>query len=250
MTLSARRRLAALMATSQAAPDLVFPTGTGPLPWSLATLPDGWIWADGATLLSGTPYTALRAAYIAAGFPYGQDGSGNPKVPDMRGRVPGGRDDLGGSAAGRLTVSLTGTRASTSSGVITGLSSTAGLSIGMVASGTGIGAGAVINSIDSGTQVTLSVNSSSTGSGVITFTALSGTGLGANGGAQVHALSTPQMPAHTHAAGAVISGRNTSTGGGESIVYQGSTNLSTSTGGGQAHPNIQPTLVVNYIVKT
>lgn len=83
--------------------DGLFPPGFGPLPWSRTTEPSGWIFADGRVLLAATPYTALRDAYIADGFPHGQDGSGNPKVPDMRGSVPAGRDNMGGTAAGRLT---------------------------------------------------------------------------------------------------------------------------------------------------
>lgn len=81
----------------------LLPSGFGPLPWSLSTEPSGWIFADGRVLTSATPYAALRAAYIADGFPHGQDGSGNPKVPDMRGVVPAGRDNMGGTAAGRLS---------------------------------------------------------------------------------------------------------------------------------------------------
>lgn len=77
----------------------VLPPGTGPIPWSLPTEPAGWIFADGRTLLADTPYQALRTAYIAAGFPWGQDGGGNPKIPDARGRVPAGVD----AGAGRLS---------------------------------------------------------------------------------------------------------------------------------------------------
>ena len=84
------------------------PVGFGPVPWSLPTEPDGWIFCDGRTLLSGTPYTALRTAYIDASFPFGQDGSGNPKMPDMRGRVAAGKDNMGGTAASRLTTASSG----------------------------------------------------------------------------------------------------------------------------------------------
>lgn len=95
----------ALIAAALAA---FLPTGLGPLPWSLPTLPaGGWVWADGSVLLAGSN-TALRQAYIDAGFPYGQDGSGNPKLPDLRGRIPAGKDNMGGTAAGRLTTAVSG----------------------------------------------------------------------------------------------------------------------------------------------
>lgn len=94
--------------TVAALSEMILPPGTGPLPWSLTTEPTGWIFCDGRTLLSTTPYGALRAAYIAASFPFGQDGSGNPKIPDMRGRAPFGLDNMGGSAASRITAGGSG----------------------------------------------------------------------------------------------------------------------------------------------
>lgn len=81
----------------------LLPTGFGPLPWSRTSPPDGWIWSDGRVLLADTPYASLRAIYVADGYPYGQDGSGNPRIPDACGRVLAGRDNMSGAAAGRLT---------------------------------------------------------------------------------------------------------------------------------------------------
>ncbi|KAA0076117.1 tail fiber protein [Tardiphaga sp. P9-11] len=84
--------------------NLILPAGLGPLPWSLPDLPAGWDWADGGVLLSDTPFASLRAAYISAGFPHGQDGSGNPKKPDTRGRFVAGVD----GGANRLTTAGSG----------------------------------------------------------------------------------------------------------------------------------------------
>lgn len=172
-----------------------FPVGFGPVPWSRPTEPAGWIFADGRTLTGATPYTALRSAYITDGFPFGQDGSGNPKIPDMRGRVPAGKDNMGGTAANRLTTA---------------------------------------------------------GSGV------DGAMLGAAGGDQTHTLTTTQIPAHTHnlalkyvTVGGAGSSRNYWTRSGPDTLYDGTvTNGATSTGGGLAHNNTQPTLVTGYIIKT
>jgi hypothetical protein len=69
----------------------------------------------------------------------------------------------------KLTDAQTGTRGSTGNAIITGLTDTSQLIVGMKASGTGIGSNAVINSIDSGTQVTLSVNNTATGTATVTF---------------------------------------------------------------------------------
>lgn len=67
------------------------------------------------------------------------------------------------------TLARTGTKASTGNGIITGLSTTADLVVGLRVTGTGIQKGAKIASIDSGTQITLDKNSSSTGSTSLTF---------------------------------------------------------------------------------
>lgn len=76
--------------------------------WALKNAPAGWILCYGQVLESGTPYPVLRQALINDGFPYGDDGSGNPKVPDVRGRGGIGRDDMGGTAANRITTAESG----------------------------------------------------------------------------------------------------------------------------------------------
>lgn len=85
----------------------LLPVGLGPLPWSGLTAPGGWILAYGQTLLRSA-YPALWAfaqAEIAAGNTLYTNGDGSTTftVPDMRGRLPAGKDNMGGSAANRLT---------------------------------------------------------------------------------------------------------------------------------------------------
>jgi len=70
-----------------------------------------------------------------------------------------------GSAADQT---LTGTTTNGNK-VISGLSSTAGLRIGMAITGTGVGANSVIASINSATQVTGTVNSTASGTVSVTF---------------------------------------------------------------------------------
>lgn len=221
-------------------------TGTV-LPFAGSTAPTGWLLCYGQAI-SRTTYANL---FAVIGTTYGVgDGSTTFNLPDLRGRIAAGKDNMGGSAAGVLTVTLTGTKASTSSGVITGLSSTSGLAVGMKATGTGIGTNAVITSIDSATQVTLSVNSTATGSGSIVFSVIDGATLGATGGTHVHQLATGQIPAHTHGYGYTGNTlRTTSSGGSETTLITGSALNTQSTGGGQSHPNVQPTIVLNSIIK-
>jgi microcystin-dependent protein len=69
--------------------DAVWPAGTM-LPFAGDTAPAGWILCDGQTSVS--PTSALGVALGGASGRFGADASGNPKVPDMRGRVPIGFD--------------------------------------------------------------------------------------------------------------------------------------------------------------
>lgn len=77
-------------------------------PWPGATLPGGYLYANGAAV-SRTTYSELFAAY---GTTYGAgDGSTTFNLPDYRGRGLFGRDDMGTTAAGRITSAsgITGT---------------------------------------------------------------------------------------------------------------------------------------------
>ncbi len=175
-----------------------------------ATAPSGWLLCAGQAISRST-YSAL---FAVIGTTYGAgDGSTTFNVPDLRGRVAAGKDDMGGSAANRLTTA---------------------------------------------------------GGGV------DGVALGASGGAQNVTLTQAQIPAHTHSAGTLATssagahshtlpgaGSNSSTGAVAGSVPQ-TPLISTSTdgahthtitgstgsiGSGNAHPNVQPTLVLNKIIK-
>lgn len=238
---------AAASAVAAAAIAAALPAGIM-VPYGAGAAPAGWLLCNGQAV-SRTGNAALFAA-IGTTFGVG-DGSTTFNVPDMRGRVVAGEDDMGGTPANVLNVTLTGT--TTNGGAaITGLSSTAGLAIGMLAIGGNIPAGRTIASIDSATQVTLNSGASVVaGTGSIRFGVIDGATLGATGGSQVHTLTTPQMPAHTHAQtgqnGGAVSAGAFFTAGSYGAVAGTATQ---STGGGQAHPNVQPTLIAAYIIKT
>jgi microcystin-dependent protein len=119
----------------------------------------------------------------------------------MRGRVAAGKDDMGGTAASRLTSTV--------------------------------------------------LSASNT--------------LGATGGTQTHTLTEAQMPVHTHIQDAhshVMNYKDNGVAGGQRSVMNASTVSGTdngqmtafaavnqNTGGGSAHLNTQPTIVLNYIIK-
>jgi microcystin-dependent protein len=77
------------------------------IPWTFSTAPPLWVLCFGQTL-SRTTYAdlwALAQIEIANGLTLFNNGDGSTTfgVPDMRGRVPAGKDDMGGSSAFRLT---------------------------------------------------------------------------------------------------------------------------------------------------
>lgn len=224
-----------------------FPSGFGPLPWSLPAAPDGWIFADGRTLLSGTPYTTLRTAYINAGFPHGQDGSGNPKIPDMRGVTAAGLDDMGSGAAGRLTgatlgallgsqtVTLTAAQipghthtASTAAGGAHDHGASTASGGGHTHTGVTVSAGAHTHTGGAGTGQPGTVESS-TGA---TSGALTG-----SAGAHTHTLTIDAAAAHAHTITAAADHTHAVT-------------VNANTGGDGAHSNVQPTRALPWIIKT
>lgn len=155
-----------------------------------------------AGLAAGQITLSANATATASGvtlrvFPHGSgDGSTTFNVPDMRGRVTAGRDNMGGTAASRLTNSGTGNPG------------------------------------------------------------VNGAKLGDAAGVDRHAVTAAQMPAHDHnLLGQLKAFTDPGAGSGQYIVHSGggSGNSNTwldNTGSSEAHPNVQPTLIKNWIIKT
>ena len=225
------------------------------LPYGGSSAPNSsWLLCYGQAVSRST-YSSL---YAVLGDLYGSgDGSTTFNLPDLRGRVPVGLDNMGGSAANRIqrTSTITTTNASATATV----GSATGLSVGMYVESANVPDGTTITAI-SGTTVTLS-----TGTGVTAGTNTAArfsllhdaNTLGQVGGADVHTLITDQLASHSHAANASASGAS-----GSSYLVAGDTSNARNgvqgssskaaidnSGGGQAHPNMQPSQVVNYIIK-
>lgn len=162
-------------------------TGTV-FPFAGSAAPSGWLLCYGQAV-SRTTYANL---YAVIGTTYGAgDGSTTFNLPDLRGRVAAGKDNMGGTAAGRLTNSGTGNPG------------------------------------------------------------IDGSTLGAAGGADRHQLTAAQMPSHTHN---VNNAASTTVGGAYTTASLNTANglqpVTVSAGSDQAHPNTQPTIVLNHIIKT
>jgi microcystin-dependent protein len=88
-------------------------------------------------------------------------------------------------------------------------------------------------------------------------TATLGNAVGNIGGAETHTLTVDEMPGHDHDLTTYARGTASHThaeatdpnGTSSDAIPGTNTTAIQSTGGGQAHNNIQPSLVVNYIIK-
>lgn len=77
-------------------------------PWSNTSIPSNYVLLYGQALLRSA-FPALNSLASAAGYPHGNgDGSTTFNVPDLRGRVSIGKDDMGGTAASRVTTGGSG----------------------------------------------------------------------------------------------------------------------------------------------
>jgi len=187
------------------------PTGTI-LDYAGATEPVGYLFCFGQAV-SRTSYSAL---FTALSTTYGVgDGVTTFNLPDARGRVTAGQDDMGGTSANRLTGLSGGVDGDVLGG--TGGEEAHALTSAESASHTHSGSGLTTTSDGAHTHSVTAV-----GSGGFVVTNTSGSSAGGPS-----SLTTSSSGAHTHS----ISG---TTG---------------SSGSGTAHNNIQPTLIINKIIK-
>ena len=241
----------------------VGPASVGAVPgevklWPGETLPElasygKWVWADGAYYPTVThPKAAAHIATRWRTFDGASDpGAGNFRVPDLRGLVAAGLDAMpGGARANRMTraVAITiATRTGKETHIITvpemaehnhgsgPLEDTVGVTVGVNVSGSisgGTDAHAGHNHMTYLSYNDLLATGGSTGGGRVT-------GLGANL-AQEHNVSgyTDTQGYHTHGVGGSFSGSGSGSGSG----------TISKKGGNTAHENVQPTVMVPYIV--
>lgn len=179
------------------------------LPFFLPTAPNSLFVFPFGQAISRTTYSAL---YALMANTYGAgDGSTTFNLPDLRGRALAGLDNMGGSAAGRLTAAGSGIDAVNLSAA--GGTETVTLTTAQLASHTHTGT--------TGTEsATHTHNSDGYDGGAVN----AGGGVGGGKTTQTNATST-QSANHTH------------------------NFTSNSAGSDAAHRNVQPTIVCNYIMR-
>jgi microcystin-dependent protein len=232
--------------------------------WAPSNAPDGWLVADGRAV-SRTSYAEL---FAAIGTTYGSgDGTTTFNLPDFRGKVAVGRDagvganpnfDTVGETGGTKTETLTeaqmpshthtqqphthsGTTSDSTTHAHAGSATTSsgdhghdvtGNSGGSHGHSFGCGCGGNASGANqSGGTYSHPSSSSGRTSGSNTFSHTHTYTLD-SAGAHNHTLVISEAAAHAH-----------------TVTLNNSTAVNNATGGGQAHNNLQPYVVVNYIIK-
>lgn len=155
------------------------------VPYAGSSAPSGYLLCYGQAV-SRTTYADL---FTAISVTYGTgDGLTTFNLPDLRGRAVAGKDNMGGSAANRLT------------------------------------------------------NSGAGNPGI------NGLTLGAVGGSDRHQLTKAQMPNYVLASQIITPDSGTPNNRGTGAATSSHVGLNTG-GGDEAHPNAQPSIVLNYIIK-
>ena len=178
------------------------------MPYAGASAPTGWLLCYGQAI-SRTTYADL---FAVVGTTYGNgDGSTTFNLPDLRGRVVAGKDDMGGTSANRLTSALNGDSLGAAGGDEEHTLSTAQMPAHrhFVAANVALGsASSSVAAVTSTTQVARQYQSPY------------------GGGGEIFSMSM------------VRSSTDATVG------------RSSQEGSGNAHNNTQPTFILTYIIKT
>jgi len=216
-----------------------------------SSAPSGWVLCDGTAYSRTVTYNTL---FGAIGTTYGTgDGSTTFNVPNLKGRVPVGLDATANTtftiSNKALTSNVATLTTSAAHNFIVGNSVTV-TSVDATFNGT--------YTVTGTTSTTFTYAKTATN---VTSTAASGSvvaagefdALGETGGAKTHTLVTGEIPSHSHSGQIVFDSGNDYGTGSTGVTANGvgdSQPATGSTGGSAAHNNLQPYIVVNYIIKT
>lgn len=203
-----------------------------------ATIPTYWLLCGGQAV-SRTTYAALFAA-IGTAWGVG-DGSTTFNVPDLRGRSLFGRDDMGGTAASRVTNGGSGVNGATL-GAVGGNQLLHSHGHAVADTGHSHTASAAANGFHTHTGSTSSDGFHDHGlPGQVVG---GGTGIGGGVGQQYAGTQTNGAGSHTHTLNINGDGSHAHT----ITVDSGTTGVVVQNNGGGGSQNMPPAAVVNYIV--
>jgi len=229
--------------------------------YGAAAIPS-WSLLQYGQAVSRTLYSALHALASAASYPHGSgDGSTTFNIADKRGRVSAGKDDMGGTAASRITAALSGANG-TVLGAVCGNEGVT-ISTAMMPShnhggATDIPSANHAHQADSGTVSAWHTHGDyGHGHNPANTTGAQQGWLGTGSNWYSGGDSPPWSPAYgstwywNNTGNANLATENydhshaTTTGG----ASQNETHAISAEGGGGAHLNTQPTIIVNQIVR-
>lgn len=220
---------------------------TSDWPWGAAQIPTWALLAFGQ-LLTAASYAALQVIADAAGRPYGGSAGVNFNLPDYRGRVGAGKDDMGGTAANRITAAISGV-AGTVLGAVLGAEGITLTTAQLPAhnhTGTTDGWSADHSHAFSANTGTVSADHTHW-----EFSSLGGGGNVGVQGSNASALYGSQQGDAGPPTGGISAnhyhGVSGQTGG--ASVNHTHTFTSANAGSGSAHQNTQPTIIVNKILR-
>jgi microcystin-dependent protein len=174
--------------------------------WLTNTPPEGYVLVYGQACTTSVS-TPVRTMLLDASSPFGSSG-GDPLLPDLRGRVVIGQDDMGGTSANRITTAGSGIDGDVLGA--TGGAESVTLTVDEIPEGL---EGTTDSATDSVQYQATQLSSASAGSGIPDF------------------MRTPET-------------------GSDFAVTEGHVHDITIDGGGEAHNNVQPGIVLNFIMKT
>jgi microcystin-dependent protein len=219
--------------------ETVSPIGTI-VSYAFSTAPTGWLLCAGQPV-SRTTYANLHTLMANDGYPYGNgDGSTTFNVPDLRGRVIAGLDNMGGTDAGRLSWANT---LGTTGGAQTHTLTTAEMPSHTHIQDSHNHTQNSHNHTQNSHNHTQDAHSHTT---TQSYAYLRGGAQGEAGGGQGFAwhLDTQGVNATT-----ATNQATTATNQATTATNNATTATNQNAGGGGAHNNMQPTILMNYIIK-